>query len=164
MNEKLITEELFKWIIEFVEIPNIKLNNWPPCPYAKQARLNDKILVKFSTPENFSKIVQESIESLKDKEAVIICFDHTKVDPNTLQQFVKETNDFLMPLNYVILEDHPDIHESINGVNMNFGVCGLMILQKLDQLNIASEKLREKEYYVVWSVDDLQNVVSWRYK
>lgn len=66
--------------------------------------------------------------------------------------------------NYVILEDHPFSPEYINGVNMNFGACGLLILQKLDKLNKASDQLREKGYYDVWSKGDLDEVVTWRYK
>ena len=69
-----------------------------------------------------------------------------------------------MPMNYVILEDHPNIVENINGVCMNFGECGLMVLQKLDKLNNASDQLREKGYYKHWSQEDLDSVVSWRYK
>jgi hypothetical protein len=70
----------------------------------------------------------------------------------------------LMPINYVILEDHPDSPEYINEVNMNFGECGLLVIQKLDKLNKASEQLKEKGYYDVWSQQDLDDVVSWRYK
>jgi len=69
-----------------------------------------------------------------------------------------------MPMNYVILEDHPEIVEYVNGVCMNFGECGLMILSRLDMLNNASDKIREKGYYEHWSQEELDSVVSWRYK
>jgi hypothetical protein len=47
---------------------------------------------------------------------------------------------------------------------MNFGKCGLLIIQKLDKLNNASDQLREKGYYTHWSQKDLDSVVSWRTK
>ena len=113
---------------------------------------------------NIRSFNQQLFTTLEDKEVVVICFDHRTVDPRYLQDFVSETNDMLMPINYVILEDHPDIPEYINGVNMNFGKCGLMIMSKLDMLNKASDQIRAKGYYDVWSQEDLDNVVTWRYK
>ena len=68
-----------------------------------------------------------------------------------------------MPNDFVILEDHPNTVENINGLNMNFGKCGLIIVQRLSELNEASEKLKEKGYYDTWSKDDLNFVVNWRH-
>jgi hypothetical protein len=68
-----------------------------------------------------------------------------------------------MPINYVVLEDHPDSPEYVNGVKMNFGYCGLLIIQKLDKLNIAADKLKEQGYYDNWDKFSLNSVVSWRY-
>jgi hypothetical protein len=64
---------------------------------------------------------------------------------------------------YVVLEDHPDSEEFINGVKMNFGECGLMILQRLSKLNKAADQLKDKGYYRTWSKENLDQVVHWRY-
>lgn len=164
MNQLEIVEKLTKWMTEFVEMPNNKLGNWPPCPYARQARVNNKIAIKFSTVDEFTDVVRESFETLEDKEVVVICFDHRTVQPDFLKNLVIDMNNVLMPMNYVILEDHPDSLEYVNGVNMNFGECGLLVLQKLDKLNKASEQLKEKGYYESWSQTELDEVVTWRFK
>jgi hypothetical protein len=109
-------------------------------------------------------VLRESIDTLENKEVVIICFDHTQIDPVDLQEYVTGMNNTLMPMGYVILEDHPFSPEYINGVSMNFGTCGLLILQKLDKLNQASESLYDKGYYANWSQQDLDSVVTWRTK
>jgi hypothetical protein len=93
---------------------------------------------------------------------VIICFDHHQIGAVELQELVHGTNQMLMPNNYVILEDHPNAPEYVNGVRMNFGACGLLIMQKLDKLNAATEQLKEKGYYTHWSSDELNSVVTWR--
>ena len=36
-------KEIIKWMKEFVEVPNVKLGNWAPCPYARKARLDKQI-------------------------------------------------------------------------------------------------------------------------
>jgi len=164
MNRQDIVEKLNKWMIEFVEVPNLKLGNWPPCPFARQARMTNSIEILFAEYAELHKVIQDSINLLNLKEVVIICFDHTNVDTTALQTFVTDYNKFLMMDNVVILEDHPDAVEYINGVKMNFGECGLILVQKLDKLNKASDQLKEKGYYNHWTEQDLDSVVNWRYK
>ena len=149
---------------EFVEVPNPKLNNWPVCPYARHARVNNLMEVKFSEIAAFDFVLQESMEILNHKDVVVICFDHTQINPAVLQEWVQKTNEKIMQDNFVILEDHPDSPEYINGVHMNFGECGLLIMSKLDKLNAASDSIRAKGYYDVWTQKDLDEVVTWRYK
>lgn len=164
MNREEIIKKLNKWMIDFVEVPNVKLGNWSPCPFARQARVNNTIEILFADYNEIYKSIEEATGLLQSKEVVVICFDHTQVDPNALQNFVSTSNKILMLDNIVILEDHPDSPEYINGVCMNFGECGLIIVQKLDKLNKYSDQLREKGYYQVWSAEDLDSVVNWRYK
>lgn len=164
MNQDEIVRNLTKWMTEFIEIPNPKLGDWAPCPYARQARVNNKIGIKFAEVFDFESAISESIELLEHKEVIVICFDHLTIDPISLQEYVKNKNITLLPNNYVILEDHPDSPEHINDVCMNFGECGLLVIQKLDKLNKASDQLHDKGYYTHWTQKDLDEVVTWRHK
>lgn len=162
MDQVKIKQQLDQWMMEFVEEANPALDNWAPCPYARAARLNNMISVVFATPTEFVEVVQESIEKLEHKDVVVVCFDHRLIDPVSLQEFVVGMNSTLMPADYVILEDHPDAPEYVNGVKMNFGQCGLLVLQKLSKLNTASDKLKSQGYYKSWDQKSLAEVVSWR--
>lgn len=164
MNHDDIASKLITWMQEFLEVPNPKLGAWAPCPFARQARVNNNISIKFAEVIDFDRAIRESIDILEHKEVVVVCFNHNVIDPVSLQDYVKEKNEMLLPINYVILEDHPDTPEYINDVCMNFGKCGLLVIQKLDKLNKASDQLREKGYYHNWTQQDLDSVVSWRYK
>jgi hypothetical protein len=162
MNQEQISKQLIQWMQEFVEIPHPRLGNWPPCPYARQARLNNGIGIKFCTVPEFDDVLGESLQTLEQKEVVVICFDHRTVAPDVLQQYVQAKNQVLMPIDYVILEDHPDAEEFVNGIKMNFRHCGLLVLQKLSKLNTASDRLKEKGYYKHWDQQALDEVVNWR--
>lgn len=165
MNEEQIKKQLFEWMEGFVEKPNSKLGDWPPCPYARQARINNKIEIQFSEIDTLLSYVNNCLPLLEDKEVVVICFDHNRINATTLQEWVNEINDsLLIPKNYVILEDHPNAVEYVNGVKMNFGSCGLLIIQKLNKLNDASMQLQEKGYYNHWDKESLDYVVNWRNK
>lgn len=159
MNKEEIKLKLNQWLINFVEKPNPMLNNWPPCPYARQARVANKIHIVFDSP---LEIVQY-ISSLGTYDVVVLCFDHAEFSSSQIELFTKHINSILMWKDYVVLEDHPDAEEYINGVKMNFGECGLMVLQRLSKLNTAADQLKEKGYYNIWSKENLDQVVTWRY-
>ena len=159
MDPTRIQQELNTWLINFVEKSNTLLGDWPPCPYAKQARLNNQILTVFDSPLNYELYLNQ----IGKYEVVIICFDHIKFSASQIELFVKHSNSVLMWKDYVILEDHPDAEENINGVKMNFGLCGLLIIQRLSKLNHASKQLHHKGYYNTWSDENLDDVVNWRY-
>lgn len=159
MDEIQIKQDLERWLVNFVEQSNPLLNDWPPCPYARKARLSNKILTVVDSPLEIAQYTKQ----LENYEVVILCFDHTKFSASQIELFTKHINSILVWRDYVVLEDHPDSKEFINGVQMNFGKCGLMILQRLSNLNNAADQLRDKGYYTVWSKENLDEVVNWRY-
>lgn len=159
MDEIQIKQDLEHWLVNFVEQPNPLLNNWPPCPYARQARLSNKIFTVFDSPLE----IHQYTGQLENYDVVVLCFDHTKFSASQIELFTKHVNSILTLHDFVLLEDHPDSQELVNGVKMNFGKCGLMILQRLSKLNTAADQLREKGYYTTWSKENLDEVVNWRY-
>jgi hypothetical protein len=160
--DEVYRDEVIKWMINFVEKPNHMLNNWPPCPFARQARINDTIHIQFSDIDTLISCVNNSLPLLDTKEVVIICFDHTKISVNELTKIVSNLNKRFMENNYIILEDHPNDVEYVNNVHMNFGFCGLLIIQKADKLASAAAQLHTKGYYNVWKKEELDSIVTWR--
>ena len=164
MNQEYIKEKLFAWLQDFVEKPNPALNGWPPCPYARQARISNNLSIVFADSDQLKPTVDSILPLLADKDVVVVCFDHTNVDPASLASEVVTWNNELMPRNYVILEDHPDTPEVLNGLTMNFGFCGLLVVSELNKLNDAADQLRAKGYYDTWPQENIDNVVTWRYQ
>jgi hypothetical protein len=159
MDEQSVRQKLEQWLVDFVEKPNPLLNNWSPCPYARQARVNNQIHIVFDCPLK----IADYINFLDNHDVVVLCFDSTEYRASQIELFTQHINSVLIHKDYVVLEDHPDSEELINGVKMNFGECGLMILQRLSKLNIAADQLHEKGYYATWSGENLDQVVNWRY-
>lgn len=159
MDELQIQQDLERWLIDFVEQPNPLLNNWSPCPYARQARISNRILTVFDSPLEITKYT----EHLQKYDVVILCFDHLQFSANQIELFTKHVNSILMWQDYVVLEDHPDSLELINQVKMNFGKCGLLIMQQLSKLNTAANQLKDKGYYTTWSKQNIDEVVNWRH-
>ena len=152
-------KQLIEWMKEFVEQPNPKLGNWAPCPYARAARINNQIEIRQGT----NPLVD--VESINWKREVYVFWYPTEQYTGLeFEQIAQDLNDAYMPNDIVVLEDHPELVETVNGVHMNFGKSALLIVQRLKELNSASDKLRSKGYYDHWNQSELDQVVTWRNK
>ena len=158
LTQDAVESALLKWMEEFVEVPHPGLGGWPPCPFARQARLSKNIDIRSGT-DPFSDST-----SLVDydwaKEVVVFWYDH--IDPDLFLNLVNRANSVLLEQDIVALEDHPDTEEIIAGVKMNFGLCPIIVLQKNSKLNQAADQLKEKGYYHTWTQADVDKIVTWR--
>jgi len=151
--------EIQKWLDEFVTQPNPLLNGFPPCPYARAA------IVDYVETDHVSNSLEHLLENWNDDIQVVCLYTATEnYTPEGLSYIVKEFNKVAMSKDIVALEDHPDDEEDVNGVKMNFGKCIIILVQRLSKINEASETLKKKGYYDVWSQENLDDVVTWRKK
>lgn len=158
LNYEDVRGRLQDWLINFVEVEHPSLGNWAPCPYARQARLNNKIHIVIDNPTRIADYEQ----LLSDFDVVALCFDPEQYSADQITRFTHHINTLFEDRDVVVLEDHPAIPEYVNGVQMNFGYCGLLLMQRASKLSTASEQLRRAGYYDVWSEKELDEVVNWR--
>ena len=152
-------DDIQKWLDDFVTQPNPLLNGFPPCPYARAA------IVDYVETDHVSNSLEHLLENWNDDIQVVCLYTATEnYTPEGLSYIVKEFNKVAMPKDIVALEDHPEDEEDVNGVKMNFGKCIIILVQRLSKINEASETLKKKGYYDVWSQENLDDVVTWRKK
>ena len=158
LDQTTVESSLLKWMEEFVEVPHPGLGGWPPCPFARQARLSKNIEIR-QGQDPYNDCV-----SLLDydwsKEVVIFWYDD--IDPVVFINLVNCANSVLLEKDLVALEDHPATEEIIAGVKMNFGLCPIIVLQKNSKLNQSADQLKEKGYYHTWTQADVDKIVTWR--
>jgi hypothetical protein len=162
INQSTVETALLKWMKEFVEVAHPNLGNWPPCPYARQARLSNNIDIRQGV-DPYADCLSILYYNWQ-QEAVIFWYDHNVISSDDLLHDVDTANQILLANDIVALEDHPAAEEIINGVKMNFGYCAIIILQKNSKLNSAADQLRSKGYYDSWEQEDLDKIVTWRYQ
>ena len=152
--------DIKQWVEEFVSVKNETLNKIP-CPFAKQALLDDKI--KYISTERIGEALSDLVDNWTDKYEVVVLYTDTLLyTPSEVSDIVKRFNELAMPRDIVALEDHPEDHEILNGVEMNFGKAILVLVQRLSKLNRASAMLKKQGYYDNWSQENYDDVVSWR--
>lgn len=154
-------EYMLQWISDFVSKPNPLLNNFPPCPFAKQAMLEKKIDFEVCE-QKINTYLREKAERWTD-DVDVCCIFVPNIDAVNLSVMVEMTNkDYLMPINLLALEDHPDAEENVNGVIMNNGKYPIVLMQRLSKIQNFSKLLKKQGYYDVWSEENLDDVVNWR--
>lgn len=160
LSQELVNSALLKWMEEFVEAPHPMLGGWPPCPYARQARLSNNIDIR----QGLDPYADCMSLLYYDWSKEVVIFWYDDIEPDLFVEDVICANNTLLSKDIVALEDHPATEEIIAGVKMNFGLCPIIVLQKNSKLNEAADQLRAKDYYKTWSQKDLDKIVSWRYK
>lgn len=155
-----MVEEIKQWVEEFVSVKNEKLDKIP-CPFAKQAILQDTI--KYVPTNRIGDNLLELIDNWSDRYEVVVLYTETELySASEVSDIVKRFNKLAMPRDIVALEDHPDDPEILNGVEMNFGKAILILVQRLSKLNKASDILKKRGYYDDWPEENYNDVVAWR--
>jgi len=165
----MFEQHIQNWIETFLSIPSKTFNNLPPCPFAKQAMLEDKIkCVELKDIYNISmssyfiaELENFSYHWPKNTEVVILGCDPTLISSEELSRAVGHANDqFLHNRGFIALEDHPNEKEQVQNTVLNNGKYAVSFLQQKDKLELARKSLRKQNYYVNWDQGYYNEVVG----
>jgi hypothetical protein len=162
MNLEQVTQDILNWSETFVEVPHPALGNWAPCPFARKARLSGTVRVLVGTDPYFD-LRNCCRDGLGTAEVVIYAYDPAEWDYATFHSSLEQANqDFLLANDLLVLEDHPDDAEIVNGIRMNQGTYALAMLQSLSKLNTAAAQMHTKGFYELWPDDYLTTLFNHR--
>jgi hypothetical protein len=153
MNFIQAKKEIEQWIVDFVEKPNPLLNNWAPCPYARQARLSQKVDIRQGCYNPIDDLKQAG---LGDYDVVAYVYGPERWPADEFNQLVEIVNvSYLSQRGLIALADHPDDVEMVKGVSMNQGTYAIVFLQQADKLDDAAKQLGSKGFYDGWDEEYL---------
>ena len=154
--------DVTNWITGFVEKPNPLLNGWAPCPYARAARLQNRIRLDIGLAP-WLDLRQISWHGMGDLDVIVLIYDPAEWPVDRFRhQWQAAQQEFLIGKGLLCLEDHPADAESVNGVTMNQGTWALLLVQQQSKLEEAADQLAAKGYYAGWPEEYLQNVFHGR--
>ena len=163
MDLEKLKVDVSDWIVRWVSVSNPNLGKIP-CPFAKNALLNNKIDWHWVEDANHLKLLLRSImEQGLSNEVLVAGMDPNMITTSELSEITKQANEkWLMPMDIVALEDHPNDLEIIAGTKMNQGTYALVLIQSKTKLNQASKILHKQGYYDNWTQKQIDDVVTWR--
>ena len=161
ITQKLVKQEVRDWSKEVLETDD------PICPYAKKTWESDRVDVVLSKCEYWSDFVEIGQGFPIDKDVVIYCDLNMDIDAPNFDSRISLLNNFLNPKNLWVMGFHQDHEEKTVVPQEDFephfaDSYNMVFMQKLDELNKASERLEKIGYYKNWNREDYQNILNRR--
>jgi len=156
-----VKQDIERWIQDFVEVKNPALGGWPPCPYARKARLEQDYEVRIGRDlgADLSELGRTGIS----KSVVVLAYEGHHYTAKQFNQTVNDLNEqHLIKHDLLALADHPDDVESVNGIIMNQGRYALALVQSLSDLNAKAKIMASKGFYDSWPEEYLQMLFQHR--
>lgn len=158
MDIQQVTQDIEHWIATFVEQPHPALGGWPPCPYARAARLKKSYQVLLGNDPLFD-LQQRSRWGMYQWEVVIYVYDPTEWAADVLEHNVAAANQqWLNRKDMIALSDHPAAPEIVQGVSMNQGTYALILVQSLSDLDQRAQLIAQRGFYHGWPEDYLEGL------
>lgn len=162
MNIETVTADILAWSETFVEVPHPALGGWPPCPFARSARLNNTIQVLTGVDPYFD-LRNRARWGMGTYEVVVYAYNPAEWPYPRFHAAIEDANqEFLLARDILALEDHPDSVENVNGVVMNQGRYALVLVQSLSKLNTAAKQMAAKGFYHNWPEEYLTGLFTHR--
>ena len=159
-------EEVIQWVKEFVETPHPMFADYPPCPYAKQARLDGKVDFRELTDAEPDSNIWTSIDhfDFDNKDVLVIIADAKRWTPHYTQKLAAQLNDAYAHRDLLVMEDHPKLVEKVRDVKLNHGKYTLLLVQSRVKLKKFADMLNKTDYYRNWSTKYRESVTgTWRH-
>ena len=162
MEIEQVRQHIAYWIENFVEVPHPSLGDFPPCPYARSARLKKSYEVYLGT-DPYYDLKNRARWGLQGKEVVIYVYNPQEWPHQLFSASLNIANqDMLLRQDLIALEDHPDDPEIVNGVCMNQGTYALALVQSLSDLNAKAQQMANRGFYHNWPEQYLQSLFQHR--
>ena len=148
------------WLENFIEVPHPALGGFPPCPYARQARLKNQVDYRLGG-DPYLDLLMLSKKGMENWEVVVYIYDPELWGADEFNEHIDAANSGPMKLaGLVSLSDHPDHLESQKGVCFNHGTYALSICALTKNLDDASAQLYKKGYYDGWDPEYLDDLFT----
>lgn len=162
MDIEQVKKDIESWIVNFVEVPHPALGGFPPCPYARSARLKRSYEVYLGM-DPYYDLKNRARMGMGNKEVIIYAYDPTEWNHALFSASLHAANtEFLLHKDILALEDHPHDVEMVNGVCMNQGTYALALVQSVSDLNVKAKIMANKGFYDTWPEDYLQALFQHR--
>ena len=161
INQASIKEEIREWSKEVLEAEE------PICPFAKKTWETEKVDVVLSQCLCWSDLADIGQNFPQDRDVVIYCDLNMDVDVFHFDSRISMLNSFLNPINLWVMGFHQDHEEKEVVEQESFEPhfeesYNMVFMQRLDELNKASERLEKIGYYNNWNEKEFQNILKRR--
>jgi len=150
-----VEADIRKWSKDFLEVPNAKLNGLPPCPYARKAWADDKVVFSINTGLDG---LMEEVRTFNDHDyEIVVWAEENLPDMEYLDGYCDGINELasVAGIDLHLMVFHPDYDATEAGLNFliddgvtddSLSYC-MVFVQLLSKLDDAALYLEKSNYY-----------------
>jgi len=154
INLQQAEHETKDWLEYHVETPKKELGGFALCPFAKQARLKNKITFRLGK-HPLNDLIEHAKNGNQGYDVFMFVYDPEEWNADEFHEMIYKGNDeYLAQVDLLSLPDHPHDPETINGISCNQGTYAYSMIAPLTALNEASAKLHKSGYYDSWDASE----------
>ena len=162
MDIETVKADIESWIVNFCEVAHPALGNFPPCPYARSARLKRSYEIYLGV-DPYYDLKNRARYGMGNREVIIYAYDPAEWSHELFSASLHSANtEFLLAADILALEDHPADVENVNGVIMNQGKYALALVQSLSDLNQKAKLVAKRGFYDTWPEEYLHALFQHR--
>ena len=158
-----ITKDILTWSEKYLEPKNKHLGNVSVCPYARMARIKKTYrILECHEHDKFLDTIVQGVELAKDPDIqiVIVGCDDIQYEVEELDAIIHAYNVVFVPQDIYIMASHPYDEEDEEPIEFldtdgwdSENTFMMVLIQKFDELEKASDNLRKTGYYEHWPSD-----------
>ena len=167
-----ISDDILEWSEKYLEPKNKHLGDVPVCPYARMARLQKRYrILEVRNHDSFIDQIVKGIEMVTDPDIQIVivgCSD-IRMEPEELASVIHAYNVVFVSQDIYLMCSHPydeDEEEDVEFLDTDDwqpdNEFMMVLIQKFDELEKASDNLRKTGYYDNWPSDYYEGTVEKR--
>ena len=158
-----ITDDILTWSEKYLEPKNKHLGNVSVCQYARMARIKKTYrILECHEHDKFLDTIVQGVELAKDPniQIVIVGCDDIQYEVEELDAIIHAYNVVFVPQDIYIMASHPYDEEDEEPIEFldtdgwdSENTFMMVLIQKFDELEKASDNLRKTGYYDHWPSD-----------
>ena len=161
-----VERDIRKWSHEFLEKPSDKLNGLPPCPYAKQAWLDDK--VTFSINTGLDGLAEEIKKFSTHDYDIVVWANEDLPEMDYLDGWCDGVNEAMSiaGVDMHLMVFHPDydaeeagldflVDDGVTDDTLEYCMVFVQLLSKLDDAALSLEKSGYYKEFPEWVYQSL---------
>ena len=107
LDQEQVRRDILAWSENFVEVPHPALGGWPPCPYARSARLKNTVAI-FTGMDPYYDLRNRSKWGMGQYEVIVYAYDPAEWTYELFSASISQANqECLLRKDMLALEDHP---------------------------------------------------------
>ena len=163
LTQSQLKSEIRAWSSETLETK--QNNGHATCPYAKNTWSKDQVQVCLSKQEDWSDLILKTKNFSQDKKVLIYCDFNVELSEDEFNSRLNMLNTFFNEQDYWFMGFHQDhdaksIVEETSFEPIYEEVYNMVFMQRLEELNKASQNLADIGYYSNWTKEEYDNILN----